>query len=242
MFQQSAMRRFSGTPLAGGKKRPTQWTLPNLDRLPGGFRGKVYNKRDWTEHLQKTTEISTQPRSLNIKRPPAGWRKRDLPEYMKNKYAVREKKLEMGVEGQLGLKRLSRTTIQNIQSLHDRFPDELTTDKLAEFFKISPVAISKILKSRWSPSDKESRELDRRWEAHTKKRATHRIMETQFEQFIAEKESQLHMVIPPFFKMELYSVYKTSGMAELEGDFEALNAARIARQRLRDQSLKQNLS
>lgn len=238
----NGLKGFSTFTKAMAKKRAKEWSLPNLDKLPGGFRGKVYNKRDWNDYIDKTTEISTKEQKLNLKSPPKDWRKKDLPEYMKNKYSIREKQLKMGSQGQTNLKRLSRKSIEGIQILHDRFPQELTTDKLAEFFKISPVAISKILKSRWNPSDKESIDLDRRWESHTRKRATNIMVESQFQQFIHDKESEMKMEIPDFFKLELYTMYKSNGLEELKNDFNDLNDARIAKEKIKDNKLSDDIN
>lgn len=242
LLKTPTMRSLSTSAITMAKKRASEWALPNLDRLPGGFRGKIYNKRDWVEHLNKTTDISNTKTEMKLKAPPKDWRKRDLPEYMKNKYSIREKKLKMGPNAQSKLKRLSRKSIEGIQTLHDRFPEELTTDKLAEFFKISPIAISKILKSRWKPNDEESLELNRRWESHTRKRATNMMIEVQFEQFIQDKENQLQMEIPDFFKLELYSMYKSNGIDELNADFDDLNDARIAKEKIKDEKLSDDIN
>jgi len=219
------------------KKRPIEWKLPDLNKLPGGFRGKIYNKRDWNQYLDQHTQINSKEEPLSLKTPPKNWRKMNIPEYMKNKYALREKKLEMGVKGQQNQRKLSRKTIQGIKLLHDNFPQELTTDKLAQFFKVSPVAISKILKSRWEPNEEEFNDLERRWEKHTRRRATNLMIESQFNEFIKEKEKQLNMEIPEFFKMELYTIYKSSGIDHLKEDFDDLNDARIAKERSKENDL-----
>ncbi len=54
------VRRFGTSCIVFSKKRPTVWKLPDLDKLPGGFRGKVYNRRDWTDYLKKNTDIIQQ--------------------------------------------------------------------------------------------------------------------------------------------------------------------------------------
>jgi len=99
------------------------------------------------------------------------------------------------------------------------------------------VAISKILKSRWEPNEEEFNDLERRWEKHTRRRATNLMIESQFNEFIKEKEKQLNMEIPEFFKMELYTIYKSSGIDHLKEDFDDLNDARIAKERSKENDL-----
>lgn len=239
------IRQFSTSFTVCVKKRPSAWTLPDLEKLPGGFRGKVYNKRNWDEYLSKNIDgdVHKTEHTTNLKAPPKNWRRiKDLPEYMKQKYALREKKIKMGPEGQRQLKKLSRAATEGIKELHDKYPEELTTDKLAEFFKVSPIAISKILKSRWSPSEAELVKSERRWERHTRERATNIMIESQFKEFIANKESQLNMEIPEFFKIELYNMYKAQGIEYLRKDFDELNDARIAKQKFKDERLENDIN
>lgn len=224
-------------------KRPKTWNLPDLDKLPGGFRGKVYNKKDWTEFLSKNTKITENEENIRdkqrrqLKQPPVGWRKKtDLPEWLRNKYALREKQLKNGFDLS-NVKKLSPSTAKAIRKLHDEFPDELPTAKLAEFFKVSPVAIAKILKSRWTPSEKEYEKLEKRWERRLVDQVSNKIIENKFTEFIQDTEAKLKMEIPPFFKKELYQYYEKFGIENVKNDFSELNEARLYRERKKNEKL-----
>lgn len=227
-------------PLKSGKKRPVDWELPDLEKLPGGFRGKVYNKKNWTEYLTKNTKIlekekDSEAKQLLFKPPPPGWRKnKNLPQWMRDKYALKEKAMKMDLSN---VKRLSPATAQAIRTLHDTFPEELPTVKLAEFFKASPVAIAKILKSRWTPTDKEAAELQKRYEKKVIQQVSEKLIENKFEEFIENMERKIKMEIPPFFKQELYEYYKVYGLESVKDDFENLNNARIVRERLKNEKI-----
>lgn len=231
--------------LKSDNKRPTSWDLPDLDKLPGGFRGKVYNKRDWTDYLSKRTDIIRQEEeremksTRSVKPPPAGWRKnRNLPEWLRNKYALKEKALKMDLSK---VKKLSPATASAIRTLHDEFPEELPTDKLAEFFKVSPVAISKILKSRWSPSEKEYKKLEKRWQKRFTDQVSGKLVEAKFTEFIEETEKKLKMEIPPFFREKLYQYYKETGVGNVEQDLKSLNDARIEKEKMKEARLSGHL-
>jgi hypothetical protein len=66
-------------------------------------------------------------------------------------------------EGWKPLKRLSPDALAGIRALHAQDPAQYTTSLLASSFKISPEAIRRILKSKWSPSSEEEDDRQRRW-------------------------------------------------------------------------------
>lgn len=227
-------------------KRPTTWNLPDLDKLPGGFRGKVYNKRDWNMYLAQHTKVleNEEAKSNLIQRqmkpPPSGWRKNaHLPQWLRNKYALKEKAMKMDLSS---VKRLSPTTANAIRMLHDQFPEELPNEKLAEFFKVSPVAIAKILKSRWTPSEKEFKNSEKRWEKYVSKQVFKKMVESKFNEFIEETERRLKMEIPPFFKQQLHEYYMKHGLEHVKEDFEELNKARIEKEKHKDGKLSNYLT
>ncbi|GMM28684.1 hypothetical protein DAMA08_014000 [Martiniozyma asiatica (nom. inval.)] len=209
------------------KRRINQWNLPDLDRATP----------------QAVKQGASAGAGSSIKPPPKGWRKRkDLPEYMKQKYALKEKKIKLG-DSFDKRKKLSHPTQDAIRTLHDKFGHVLTTDKLAEFFKISPAAISKILKARWEPSVDEAQRLQLRWERHMAVQTRNSLVENKFNEFIENKEKALNMEIPPFFKEELYSFYKDKGMnvEDLEKDFEELQKARLEKEKMKNEKLSNDL-
>lgn len=60
-------------------------------------------------------------------------------------------------------KRLSPDAVTGIRALHAQMPGEYHTRKLAEEFQVSPEAISRILRTKWTPSAEEEADRARRW-------------------------------------------------------------------------------
>ncbi|KAL1884391.1 hypothetical protein VTK73DRAFT_85 [Phialemonium thermophilum] len=72
-------------------------------------------------------------------------------------------------EGWQPRKRLSPDALAGIRALHQQFPEEYTTEVLAQKFEVSPEAIRRILKSKWEPSPEEEIERQERWFKRGKK-------------------------------------------------------------------------
>ncbi|KAG5926520.1 hypothetical protein E4U42_003232 [Claviceps africana] len=66
-------------------------------------------------------------------------------------------------EGWAPRKRLSPDALAGIRALNAQFPDVYTTKALADKFKVSPEAIRRVLKSKWTPSAEEEQERQERW-------------------------------------------------------------------------------
>jgi len=66
-------------------------------------------------------------------------------------------------EGWNPRKRLSPDALAGIRAIHAQFPEQYTTSVLAEKFEVSPEAIRRILKSRWTPKEEEVLDRQRRW-------------------------------------------------------------------------------
>jgi hypothetical protein len=60
-------------------------------------------------------------------------------------------------------KRLSPDALAGIRALHQQFPEEYTTEVLAEKFEVSAEAVRRILKSKWEPNPEEEIERQERW-------------------------------------------------------------------------------
>ncbi|KAH8888360.1 hypothetical protein GQ53DRAFT_654335, partial [Thozetella sp. PMI_491] len=60
-------------------------------------------------------------------------------------------------------KKLSPDALAGIRALHQRFPEDYSTEVLAAKFEVSPEAIRRILKSSWQPSAGEEEDRQRRW-------------------------------------------------------------------------------
>ncbi|CCH41838.1 hypothetical protein BN7_1377 [Wickerhamomyces ciferrii] len=91
---------------------------------------------------------------------PKDWRKdKEMPEWKRQKFALNEK-----FEGKTWnpAKRLSREEMNGVRMLKQELPDMTTTD-IAQTFKVSPEAIRRILKSKWTPTLKEEENMFDRW-------------------------------------------------------------------------------
>jgi hypothetical protein len=72
-------------------------------------------------------------------------------------------------EGWNPRKKLSPDALAGIRMLHKQFPDEYTTETLAEKFEVSAEAIRRILKSKWTPDADKEVERQERWHNRGKK-------------------------------------------------------------------------
>lgn len=79
--------------------------------------------------------------------------------WMEQKITLKEK----FPEGWAPRKKLSPDALSGIRALHAQFPTEFTTAKLAEKFEVSPEAIRRILKTKWTPSVEEEEDRQNRW-------------------------------------------------------------------------------
>ena len=70
---------------------------------------------------------------------------------------------KFGPSGWSPRKRLSPDSLDGIRSLHAQNPERHSTPALAEYFKVSPEAIRRILKSKWTPNDEEEDQRRGRW-------------------------------------------------------------------------------
>ncbi|KAF4551978.1 Neugrin-like protein [Elsinoe fawcettii] len=67
-------------------------------------------------------------------------------------------------------KRISPDAIAGVRSLNANDPVIYSTDRLADFFQISPEAVRRILKSKWQPNEKQAEERRARWERRGEKK------------------------------------------------------------------------
>lgn len=82
-------------------------------------------------------------------------------EYWKLQKAALKEKFP---EGWRPRKRLSPDALAGIRALNAQFPDVYTTQALADKFEVSPEAIRRILKSKWSPKTAdEEQDRQERW-------------------------------------------------------------------------------
>lgn len=84
---------------------------------------------------------------------------RDAESWKIQKAALKEK----FPEGWKPRKRLSPDALAGIRALHVEFPEEYTSEVLANKFQVSPEAIRRILRSKWNPSHEEEIGRQERW-------------------------------------------------------------------------------
>lgn len=75
----------------------------------------------------------------------------------------KERLKEKFPEGWRPRKRLSPDALAGIRALNAQFPDIYTTWNLAAKFEVSPEAIRRILKSKWTPDVEEEQDRQERW-------------------------------------------------------------------------------
>jgi hypothetical protein len=85
----------------------------------------------------------------------------ERPSWQVQKAALKEK---LNGEAWNPRKKLSPDTMEGIRHLHSTQPEKFTTPVLSEYFKVSPEAIRRILKSKWQPSDEELEARMQRWD------------------------------------------------------------------------------
>ncbi|GAP83759.1 putative mitochondrion organization and biogenesis protein [Rosellinia necatrix] len=71
--------------------------------------------------------------------------------------------LEKFPEGWNPRKKLSPDALDGIRALHSQFPEHYTTEVLAKNFEVSPEAIRRILRSKWTPTAEEEMNRQQRW-------------------------------------------------------------------------------
>lgn len=123
---------------------PDTRTIQEAGRQPRTQQGENLTK-------SKTETITTSPRPLSTYKEP--WQVQKA--VLKTKFA----------EGWNPRKKLSPDTMEGIRALHAQFPDRYTTPVLAEQFAVSPEAIRRILKSKWTSNLEPGKaaEIRERW-------------------------------------------------------------------------------
>lgn len=113
--------------------------------------GRLARRQD--EHLtqSETATSGRSPRPLSTYK--EAWQVQKA--VLKNKFT----------EGWNPRKKLSPDTMEGIRALHAQYPDRYTTAVLAEQFAVSPEAIRRILKSKWSSNLEPEKvsEIRERW-------------------------------------------------------------------------------
>ena len=111
----------------------------------------VHTLQDDTATKPETKDSGGSPRPLSTYK--QNWQVQKA--VLKNKFA----------EGWNPRKKLSPDTMEGIRALHAQYPDRYTTPVLAEQFAVSPEAIRRILKSKWTNNlePEKAAEMRERW-------------------------------------------------------------------------------
>jgi len=88
-----------------------------------------------------------------------GWVPPQKEPWQVQKAAMKEK----FPDGWNPMKRLSPDAMAGIRALHQQMPEKYTSWVLADHFKVSPEAIRRILKSKWSPDADTQMDREMRW-------------------------------------------------------------------------------
>lgn len=105
------------------------------------------------------SDLTPRPKSRQRVSEQDDWEPPAREQWQIDKAALKEK----FPEGWKPIKRLSPDALAGIRALHAQMPTVYTTGVLAEHFQISPEAIRRILKSKWSPDAEEETDRQRRW-------------------------------------------------------------------------------
>ncbi|KAB5582535.1 hypothetical protein GE09DRAFT_1075387 [Coniochaeta sp. 2T2.1] len=144
-------------------EKPTEEKPPRQERKkPEAKERKARNNPEGEDRKARNTGKARRPKrearqardSDNTTEPPP-----KKEPWQLQKAALKEK----FPEGWSPRKRLSPDALAGIKALHQQFPEEYTTDVLADKFEVSPEAIRRILKSKWEPAPEDEIERQERW-------------------------------------------------------------------------------
>lgn len=154
---ESLVRKIYAPPREGGQQANPIHTK-RLSRTDSDDAGRQWERGTKTEDPDDSSVKDTKPRKDDWTPPPrAHWQI--------DKAALKSK----FPEGWAPHRRLSPDALAGIRALHAQMPTEFTTAALADRFQVSPEAIRRILKSKWTPNAEEETERARRWIERGKK-------------------------------------------------------------------------
>lgn len=99
-----------------------------------------------------------EPRIVSPRSPP-----KETDEFVKHRQTMKK----LFPEGWTPPKKISRDAMETLRTLHKLSPEVYTTPVLAEKYKISPEAVRRILRSKWTPSGERLDEM--RAKEHTRR-------------------------------------------------------------------------
>ncbi|CAG8468643.1 6242_t:CDS:2 [Acaulospora colombiana] len=120
------------------------------------------------------------------------WKTKPLPGWLKHKYSIMER---TGFEKWEPKKKVSREIMDEIRTLHEQAPEENTPKILSQQFKISPEAVRRILRSKWTPDPKRlERQKQKLEEKLSKLKAERKLKRKMAKEFkkLKKKKSELY--------------------------------------------------
>lgn len=160
-------------------EKKNSWVLPEISQR------KV--ERDVANIDKRKTRFS----SINNGGVPSNWRSmKNLPEWNRQKYSLKEK---FGESGWNPKKKLSREMIERIKTANQTHP-ELNAKVLSQLFNISPELMRRILKSSFKPSKEESDKISQRWVRRGQRHLQYKLINDITLKFIDEKKLEFSEV------------------------------------------------
>ncbi|KAI4870676.1 hypothetical protein F4820DRAFT_220931 [Hypoxylon rubiginosum] len=122
-------------------------------REPRPRGGRLFRK------VERVGRDKAKPNKVTEKEKGESWTATKKEEWQVQKSALQQK----FPTGWSPRKRLSPDALDGIRALHAQFPEDYTTEVLAAKFEVSPEAIRRILRSRWTPRPDEEEDRQARW-------------------------------------------------------------------------------
>jgi len=129
--------------------------LKGRKQFEAGITGKTWERKDNPNYNADGEETQVQN----------GFAARERLPWQTQKEAL-EKKFPEGYQPR---KRLSPDALEGIRAIHAQDPDRFSTPVLSQYFKVSPEAIRRILRTKWKPNTEEAEERRERWEKRGEK-------------------------------------------------------------------------
>ena len=129
--------------------------LKGRKQFEAGITGKTWERKDNPNYNVDGEETQVQN----------GFAARERLPWQTQKEAL-EKKFPEGYQPR---KRLSPDALEGIRAIHAQDPDRFSTPVLSQYFKVSPEAIRRILRTKWKPNTEEAEERRERWEKRGEK-------------------------------------------------------------------------
>jgi hypothetical protein len=168
-LSKSALRRYErqkNTP--ADESEPVVEEIRNADEGNGSGFNMHYSNASTPVSTQKSKEgtskqgTSSKPKlseSAKRERGEVDWKPPPREHWQIDKEALKAK----FPEGWKPLKKLSPDALSGIRALHAQDPIQYTTRMLANSFQVSPEAMRRILRSKWSPNAEQETDRQRRW-------------------------------------------------------------------------------